>query len=114
MTLDEAIKHCEEVAENYRCQRDDAADINDVGAASDCQQCADDHEQLAKWLQELQEAKRLLKKAVSGFRYLGAEWMEHEDRCTLDCSVCPLYNGYNCSHWNMQAEALKLIGEDKE
>lgn len=62
MTLDEAIKHCEEVAENYRCQRDDAADINDVGAASDCQQCADDHEQLAKWLQELKEAKKFIRK----------------------------------------------------
>ena len=62
MTLDEAIKHCEEVAENYRCQRDDAADINDVGTASDCQHCADDHEQLAKWLQELKEAKKFIRK----------------------------------------------------
>lgn len=69
--------------------------------------------QIVEWLKELKEAKRLLKKAVSGFRYLGAEWMDHEDRCTLDCSICPLHNGYNCSHWNMQDEALKLIGEDK-
>lgn len=62
MTIDEAIRHCEEVAENYRCERDDAADINDVGTASDCQQCANDHEQLAAWLQELKEAKKFIRK----------------------------------------------------
>lgn len=65
-----------------------------------CKQAEDENKEL-KWL---------LKKAVSGFKYLGAEWMEHEDRCTLDCSICPLHNGYNCSHWNLQDEALKLIG----
>lgn len=69
--------------------------------------------ELTVWLKELKEARRLLKKAVSGFRYLGSEWMDHEDRCTLDCSICPLHNGYNCSHWNMQDEALKLIGKEE-
>ena len=59
---------------------------------------------------ENKELKWLLKLAVYGFKYLGAEWMDHEDRCTLDCSICPLHNGYNCSHWKMQEEALKLIG----
>jgi len=62
MTIDEAIRHCEEVAENYRCERDDAADINEVGTASHFQQCADDHEQLAAWLTELKEAKKFIRK----------------------------------------------------
>ncbi len=62
MTIDEAIRHCEEVAKNYRCERDDAADINDVGTASHFQQCANDHEQFAAWLQELKEAKKFIRK----------------------------------------------------
>lgn len=62
MTLDEAIRHCEEVAQNNRCQRDDAADYGDVETASYYQQCADDHKQLAEWLQELKEAKKFIRK----------------------------------------------------
>ena len=65
MTLDEEIRHCEEVAENYRYQRDDAADINDVGTASDCQNCADEHEQLASWLRELKELREENKVLIS-------------------------------------------------
>ena len=57
MTLDEAINHCNEVAQNNICQRDDAADYGDVGTASYYQQCADEHLQLAEWLQELKELR---------------------------------------------------------
>ncbi len=38
MTLQEAIKHCEE-------------------KASDCNKCADEHRQLAEWLLELKERR---------------------------------------------------------
>lgn len=39
MTLDEAIKHCNEVAEAI--------------SASGCEECAKEHKQLADWLTEL-------------------------------------------------------------
>ena len=41
MTLDDAIKHCQQVADE-----------------SDCE-CADEHRQLAEWLQELKEFKQM-------------------------------------------------------
>ena len=109
MTLDEAIRHCEEVAENYRCQRDDAADINDVGTASDCQNCADDHEQLASWLKELKELREEIgsvklsnmKEALALIRTLKAElngWKEDPFsiiaevcRSVTDCRRCQWY-----------------------
>ena len=109
MTLDEAIRHCEEVAENYRCQRDDAADINDVGTASDCQNCADEHEQLASWLRELKELKNSIgavklsnmKEALALIRTLKAElngWKEDPFsiiaevcRSVTDCRRCQWY-----------------------
>lgn len=62
MTLDDAIKHCLEVAKEQEekakhCQRMDYYD--EVDDPSDCRQCAKDHMQLAEWLIELQELRKL-------------------------------------------------------
>lgn len=46
MTLDEAIRHCEEVADRLRQGCDDVA-----------MSCEADHRQLAKWLRELKELR---------------------------------------------------------
>lgn len=46
MTIDEAIKHCEEVA-------------NGMTTQGDCKECAEDHRQLAEWLRDY---KRLLER----------------------------------------------------
>ncbi len=66
MTIDEAIDHCEEVAE----KNDKDAEIYDSLArnhkstyekltaakfCTDCAECASDHRQLAAWLRELKE-----------------------------------------------------------
>lgn len=60
MTIDEAIKHCEELV---RDNRDDAkyAIENELHDAviKTCTKCAEEHEQLAKWLEELKEYKEL-------------------------------------------------------
>ena len=55
MTLDEAIKHCEEVAEKEEqfCVQDDISCRFQKSHA----ECAADHRQLANWLRELQELK---------------------------------------------------------
>lgn len=48
MTIEEAIKHCEEVAEKY-CEK-----VEEGLTADDfCDSCASEHRQLAKWLREL-------------------------------------------------------------
>ena len=57
MTLEEAIKHCEEVAEQNET-RVQSIEQQLVGSAiadylNDCLQCAADHRQLAEWLREL-------------------------------------------------------------
>lgn len=51
MTIDEAIKHCEEVAERYERMEDS----HDDKLKEECLQCAADHRQLAEWLTELKE-----------------------------------------------------------
>lgn len=60
MTIDEAIKHCKELV---RDNREDAkyAIENELHDAviKTCTKCAEEHEQLAKWLEELKEYKQL-------------------------------------------------------
>ena len=64
MTLDEAIKHCEEVTEELR-----NVDMGELDALycgdteciearkNDCIECANEHKQLAEWLKELKQFK---------------------------------------------------------
>ncbi len=60
MTLDEAIKHAEEVAERkdkeaYDLKYDYDMNVSDI--VTECETCADEHRQLAEWLKDY---KRLL------------------------------------------------------
>ena len=55
MTLDEAIAHCEKKAQELR-----EAPLRrrmDLVEVADCEQCAEEHEQLAKWLKELKDRR---------------------------------------------------------
>lgn len=55
MTLDEAIKHCDEKAKELREQPfKEKMDIEDI---ADCETCAEEHEQLAEWLTQLKRLK---------------------------------------------------------
>lgn len=57
LSLDEAIKHCEEKAKELREQPfKEKMDIEDI---SDCEECAEEHEQLVGWLKELAEYQKL-------------------------------------------------------
>lgn len=59
MTLDEAIKHCEEVVESKRKQVENGNWEKGSLTERDCLECADEHKQLAKWLRDY---KRLLER----------------------------------------------------
>ena len=53
MDLDEAIKHCEEKAEELR--RD--SQKHNIWVAEQCIKCAEEHEQFAAWLTELKQLR---------------------------------------------------------
>ena len=59
MTIDEAIKHCEEVAELSEEQAKIYDDQDEAMASYSCKECASEHRQLAEWLREL-KVKRLV------------------------------------------------------
>ena len=65
LTLDEAIKHCLEVAEQNETQADKIG-RQLIGSAidkyaTDCRECATEHRQLAEWLTELKKAKSIIR-----------------------------------------------------
>ena len=73
LTLDEAITHAKEVAEkNYRGADFESLDSIDDDIKVNCIKCAEEHEQLAKWLEELKFYK---------------EAEEHELLLRLPCNV---------------------------
>lgn len=62
MTLDEAIKHCKEKAEELREYSDVLSETSTTPKGkeiSDCLECAEEHEQLAEWLEELKARREV-------------------------------------------------------
>ena len=59
MTLDEAIKHCEEVAEEKENEAQDLeySKLDWRHEANKCSKCAEEHRKLARWLRELKAYK---------------------------------------------------------
>jgi len=66
MTLDEAIKHCEEKAKELRIEAEQVRDIGEVISnpkqpynkpVKNRLECAEEYEQLAEWLEELVELR---------------------------------------------------------
>jgi hypothetical protein len=61
MTLDEAIQHCKEVEKEKRYECAECMEVQNYRSAEECNDCAEEHKQLAEWLTELKqrrEAKR--------------------------------------------------------
>jgi len=69
MTLDEAINHCHEKAEELKKQGSICCDsLEDTIRAGGCLECANEHLQLAAWLEELKRLRlenQVLKEALS-------------------------------------------------
>ena len=58
MTIEEAIKHCEEVAEKHEQIAFEAELQEEYGKITPCKEYASEHRQLAEWLKELQERRK--------------------------------------------------------
>lgn len=79
MTIDEAIKHCEEVADQ---RETDSEMYRGAGLKADvelCLKCADEHRQLSRWLSELKMYRQILPPVLD---YLNASGVIdlHEER----------------------------------
>jgi hypothetical protein len=100
MTIDEAIKHCLETAEQLEERANIPYKVEDSELQdSACRECAADHRQLAEWLNELKEARKLL--TATKYRVKHEEWDMHGEHYIGDYALCPncdkcftnIYNG---------------------
>lgn len=57
MTIDEAIKHTREIASQKLAEYNNRYDNSTHYHPIQCKKCAEEHEQLAKWLEELKELR---------------------------------------------------------
>lgn len=117
MTLDEAIKHCEEVAENCeeQAKQCDSDDRYERHVMHENAKCAAEHRQLAEWLTELKqwrrvygicpsyemcipeckegydvqiaEYKRLLKVAMEDIVWLNEHTVDGEGQCLIETAT---------------------------
>lgn len=83
LSLEEAIVHAREVAKNWESQLVNC--ISEEGR-NKCKECASEHEQLAEWLEELQELRK-----KPNILFLC-------DRCIDKCGNACLEPNYVCSH----------------
>ena len=150
LTLEEAISHCLEVAEendlaagtyellaenNHNAYEKLTAETN----SSRCAECAADHRQLAEWLTELKQWRRVygvcpsyemcIPECREGYDAQIAEYKRLLKSATnvlkrfkpcdgdYDCSEC-IHRRRNCDYddrfkWRYADEALKLLNDEK-
>ena len=116
MTLDEAIKYCEEKAEEQRSEAEKAKRFEKF--ALGCLECAKEHEQLAEWLKELKAYKETPKGEWedSHIYSCGKILKGRNDVIEHKCSVCKRWSikwdgtipDNYCSHCGAD-----MRGEDK-
>lgn len=119
MTIDEAIKHCLEVAEQnekkaeYRPRMDS---YDEIESRADCLECAADHRQLAEWLTELKELreqnvelKSILNGALKDIH--GKDILEVMNAAKL----CAMKFQHLCNifPWQAADEGVKLIEDER-
>ncbi len=138
LDIDTAIKHCEEVAEQK--EHDSITTTGDyeldIAIKEGCLQCAADHRQLAEWLTELKQWRRVygicpsyemcIPECREGYNAQIAEYKRLLKAAVEDmngnnicfdinaCNVCAEKNCISCDtfHWRYTDEALKLIGDE--
>ena len=97
MTLDEAILHAREVAERNRKQyKNCPSDRTDIRYQT-CEECAEEHEQLAEWLEELKFLKQWKSDVMDNF-------------CKYDCnSIEEVYkSGYKKALFDIKAKMKEI------
>ena len=84
MTLEEEIKHCEEVAENQESDAELFKRVKAIdGKISECYERASEYRQLAEWLRELKAYREA-------------------DETTKPCDYCQEFDCYGCVYKEVQ------------
>ena len=85
LSLEEAIKHCEEVAESEEQKyKDWKGDYSHLKKIDSCLECASEHRQLAEWLRELKRDREMLDGLSIYFQSLVVDAVINQRPLTFD------------------------------
>ena len=125
LTLDEAIKHAKEVADmNYNdAEKFDSNDSVENYMKTNCMECAEQHEQLAEWLEELKSYKNAEEQGLLvrlpddlnrilyqvNYRWTCTEYGEENNKCEIyDCKCeCDIRKEYYIAEVDLQYIPIK-------
>lgn len=114
MTIDEAIKHCEKVAERQeylsKNYNEYVEEKWNVKKRAECAECASEHRQLAGWLRDLTQAKAIILEMSYTLEVLC-----DKVNAKIGCSKC-LYSDGGCKVKSWLAKQRKFCkgGEDSD
>lgn len=125
LTLDEAIKHAKEVADmNYNdAEKFDSNDSVENYMKANCMECAEQHEKLAEWLEELKSYKEAEEQGLLvrlpddlnrilyqvNYRWKCTEYGEENNKCEIyDCKCeCDIRKEYYIAEVDLQYILIK-------
>lgn len=125
LTLDEAIKHAKEVADmNYNdAEKFDSNDSVENYMKANCMECAEQHEKLAEWLEELKSYKEAEEQGLLvrlpddlnrilyqvNYRWKCTEYGEENNKCEIyDCKCeCDIRKEYYIAEVDLQDILIK-------
>ena len=138
LTLEEAISHCLETAERLEERANIPYKVEDSELQDNaCRECAADHRQLAEWLTELKQWRRVygvcpsyemcIPECREGYNAQIAEYKRllkaavedmNSNNICFDinaCNVCTERNCISCDtfRWRYTDEAEKLLNDEK-
>lgn len=105
MTIEEAIKHCEEVAWELDKKAMCVEEAYQTAEQQNCEQCAAEHRQLAAWLEELKERREDALQTTKRGKWISKVNMEYVDKNKIEhhhgmCSECELiYDFVDLAKW---------------
>lgn len=124
MTLEDAIAHVKEVTEkSYRGADFESIDSVDDDIKANCVKCAEEHNQLVEWLEELKSYKDLEEQGLLvrlpddlnrtlyqvNYRWICTEYGEENNKCEIyDCKCeCDIRKEYYIAEVDLQYIPIK-------
>ena len=117
MTLDEAIKHCEEIASRCEFETDWGMGNHfiDRSGVADEIKCGEEHRQLAEWLRELKAYREQLPKEIKNVKVRQAYALEaNVNNENYNSHLAEYIKGYLCGLSYTEGIIAKIIEEEND
>ena len=112
LSIDEAIAHAREVVENNRKTAEECLIFNQFQKADECVMCAEEHEQLAEWLEELKAYREI--GTVEECKNSVLDIQKAYNKAIDDCKELTFREVVYCDSLNDRTEFRELAEELKE